>query len=271
MKVLNLILVVGFYSLSTILSAQEMESDLFEVPGQNSLSLFMKSSYTTMQVSTLRSSNQLGMVEETSTTYKKGKINPERINFNTTYTEFFMLEDRKKSIGKYEINAAGEIFRYERTDFDKRNIRTYTYYHYYTIEHAFVKRELIRTKEYIGTGSVEMDTVVTVDSVIYEIIKTENTVQQKDLSEGGSLSTHLFENGKLIKSSSALTDFVEETEFGYDAKGRLASIKSTLVGADGQKMYTLTKIHYNTEGLISEIIFEDQSGEILEKKTFSYK
>jgi hypothetical protein len=266
LKLLTALIVQTFVAYS-----QEMESDLYATLSNNTLAIFMKSVYSSMDVSTYRASNEFGLVEEHTTTYRKGKINPERINFTTAYTEFFVLEDRKKSLGKFEINADNQIFRYERTDFNRRNIRTYTYYHYYVYENWVVQREQIRTKEYLGTGSVEVDTVVTKDSILYTINKSENTISQKDLSEGGSITVYTFEGNKLIKKSNALTGFSKDEIYSYDAKGQLASIEVILTGGEGQKISNLTKIHYSIEGLVTEVLFQDQSGEILEKKVFTYK
>ena len=84
-----------------------------------------------MTVSTQRNSKKNGVVEETVSTYRKGKINPNRINFNIKYSEFFVVEDRKKSLGKYEFDETERISRYERTDFDNRNQRMFTFYHYF--------------------------------------------------------------------------------------------------------------------------------------------
>jgi hypothetical protein len=251
--------------------SQEMESDLYATLSDNSLAIFMRSVYSSMNITTYRMSNKEGLVEEFSTSYKKGKINPERINFTTTYTEFFILEDRKKSLGKYELNSQNEVYRYERTDFNSRNLRTFTFYHYYTFSESVVRREFIRIKEYIGTGSVEMDTVVTKDSIIYNVEKVNTSIHQKDLSEGGSTTVYQIENGKLVKKSNQLTGFSKEEIFSYDAKGQLASIEIILSGEDGQQLSNLTKIHYNQEGLITEVLYLDQSGAILEKKVFTYK
>lgn len=251
--------------------SQEMESDLYATLNNNSLAIFMKSIYTTMEVATFRASHEFGLVEEHTTTYKKGKINPERINFTIAYTEFFILEDRKKSLGKFEINADNQIYRYERSDFNAKNIRIYTYYHYYVYENQVVQREQIRTKEYVGAGSVEVDTVVTKDSILYAINATSNSISQTDLSEGGSTTVYTLDGSKLIKKSNALTGFSKEEVYSYDAKGQLASIEVSLIGGDGQRITNLTKIHYSMDGLITEVLFQDQNGELLEKKVFTYK
>lgn len=268
---MKLILLLTSFSLSLTVASQEMDSDLYSTLDNNTLAIFMKSAYSTMTVSTYRASHQFGLVEEHSTTYKKGKINPERINFTIVYTDFFILEDRKKSLGKYELNANNEVYRYERTDFNSRNIRTYTFYHYYTFEKSVIKREFIRNKEYVGTGSVEVDTVVIRDSVIYSVSSSENTISQKDLSEGGSTTVYTLEGNTLVKKSNMLTGFSKEEIYSYDAKGQLASIEIILNGSDGQRITNLTKIHYSIDGLITEVLFLDQSGEVLEKKVFTYK
>jgi hypothetical protein len=265
------ILLYFVLSFSFLSKAQEMDSDLFAVLNNSSLSVFMKSLYSTMEVKTYRASKQHGLVEEYTTTYKKGKINPERINFTIVYTEFYLLEDRKKSLGKYELNGNYDITKYERSDFDSRNLRTYTFYHSYYYKNSVVNTERIRNKEYVGTGSVEVDTVVTLDSVIYKLDIQEKQIIQTDLAPGGAVTTYLIEGGKLTSKVSALTGFSEEDKYSYDAKGQLASIETALVGEEGQRITNLTKIHYSIDGLFSEVIFQDQNGEVLEKKTFSYK
>lgn len=251
--------------------AQEMDSDLYAVLNSSSLSLFMKAPYTTMHVTTYRSSKQQGLVEEHTATYRKGKINPERINFTINYTEYFILEDRKKSMGRYEFNANDEIVRYERTDFDSRNLRTFTYYHYYTYVSSVLSHEFIRLKEYVGTGSVDMDTVVTLDSVVYKLESAAGLITQTDLAPGGSVTTYKIEGNRLVLKTSQLSGFSEEDKYSYDAKGQLASIETALIGEDGQRITNLTKIHYTMDGLPQEVIFQDQQGEILEKKVFSFK
>jgi hypothetical protein len=252
-------------------SAQEMDSDLYAVLNSCSLSDFMKTEFSSMHVITYRASKKEGLVEEHTTTYRKGKINPERVNFTINYTEYFVLEDRKKSIGRYDFNSNSEVARYERTDFNTRNIRTYTYYHFYTYNQSVLQREFIRYKEYIGTGSVEMDTIVTVDSVVYKLETSDNLIKQQDLAAGGGVTTYKLEGNHLVLKSTALTGFSEEDIYSYDANGKLSSIETALIGEDGQRITNQTKLHYTIDGLLSEVIFTDQSGEILEKKVFTYK
>ena len=268
MKQLLLIPLLGLFN---HLQAQEMESDLFATLNSNTLAIFMKTEFATMTVVTYRSSTQLGLVEENTTRYRKGKINPDRINFNIDYTEYFMLDDRKKSIGRYDLGLANEVIRYERTDFNQRNIRTYTYYHFYTYNSQILEREFIRNKEYIGTGSAELDTVVTLDSVNYKITAIQDGFQQQDLAEGGAATVYHIENSILAKKARELTGFREENIFVYDAKGQLVSIQNILIGEDGQRISNFTKIRYTIDGLITEVIFLDQNNEVLEKKVFSYK
>ena len=248
-----------------------MESDLYASLNNSSLAIFMKTEFNTMNVVTYRTSKNLGLVIENETTYRKGKINTNRINFTTSYTEYFMLDDRKKSLGKYELNSNSDIYKYERTDFNQRNIRTYTYYHSFTYYKSVVVRELIRTKEYIGTGSVEMDTVVTIDSVNYKVTDTENGLRQENLSEGGVITDYLIENNKLLKEISALTGFSEENTFVYDANGQLVTIENNLIGEDGQRIKNYITIRYSIDGLITEVILYDQTDAVLEKKVFTYK
>ncbi|MBI3135932.1 MAG: hypothetical protein HYZ14_14735 [Bacteroidetes bacterium] len=264
------------YSLLIILqsffgTAQEMDSDLYAVLNSSSLSVFMKTAYTTMNVVTFRSSKQQGLVEEHTATYRKGKINPERVNFTINYTDYFILEDRKKSLGKYEFNTNSEIIRYERTDLDSRNLRTFTYYHSYTYVQSVLSQERIRLKEYVGTGSVDMDTVVTLDSVIYKLDLQEGLITQTDLAPGGSVTTYRLEGGKLVQKTNSLSGFSEEDNYSYDAKGQLASIETALIGEDGQRISNITRIYYSMEGLPTEVVFQDQYGEVLEKKIFTYK
>lgn len=268
MKLTALILLV---IISNLVKGQEMESDLYATLHSNTLAIFMKTEFATMTVVTYRSSTQHGLVEELTTRYRKGKINTDRINFNIDYTEYFMLDDRKKSIGRYDLGLKNEVIRYERTDFNQRNIRSFTYYHYYTYSSTILEREYIRNKEYIGTGSAELDTVVTVDSVNYKVSEIQNGFEQKDLSEGGAITKYHLENSMLAKKVRQLTGFSEENLFVYDAKGQLVSIQNTLIGEDGQRISNFTKIRYTIDGLITEILFIDQNDEVLEKKVFTYK
>jgi len=251
--------------------SQEMESDLYASLNKSSLSIFMKTEFTSMSVVTYRKSSKLGLVEEHTTSYRKGKINPERVNFTISYTEFFVLEDRKKSLGKYELNSNSEIFRYERSDFNQRNIRTYTFYHYYIYVNFIVQREQIRIKEYLGTGSVEVDTLVTKDSVIYNVTAADKGFQQKNIGEGGATSVYELDGTTLVKETCLLTGFSEETIFIYDANNQLVLIESSLIGEEGQRITNYTKIQYSITGLITEVNFYDQKNELLEKKVFTYK
>ena len=120
---LTLIFTQCFFSFS-----QEFESDLFPSIKSSTLHIFMDSDMSKMTISTLRNSKKHGVVEETKSTYRKGKINPLKVNFNIHYSEFYVVENRKKSLGKYEFSAGKEIIKYERTDFDNRNQRLYTFH-----------------------------------------------------------------------------------------------------------------------------------------------
>lgn len=268
---MKLITTLTLFAMIHLVNGQEMESDLFATLSSNTLAIFRKTEFATMTVVTYRSSTQQGLVEENTTKYRKGKINPDRVNFTIDYTEYFILDDRKKSMGRYDLGLDNEVIRYERTDFDQRNIRTFTYYHYYTYSSLVLEREFIRYKEYIGTGSAELDTVVTIDSVNYKVLAIPNGYEQKDLSDGGAITKYHLENSVLAKKTRALTGFSEENLFVYDAKGQLVSIQNILIGEEGQRISNYTKIRYTIDGLITEILFLDQNEEVLEKKVFIYK
>ena len=136
-KLFYLFLLQGIFSFS-----QEMESDLYPSLHSSSLHIFMDSDKSKMTITTLRNSKENGTVQEIKSNYRKGKINPNKINFNSHYSEFYVLENRKKSLGKYEFNDSKEIIRYERSDFDNRNQRTYTFYHYYIYIVFFVLQSM---------------------------------------------------------------------------------------------------------------------------------
>jgi len=271
MNCLKLLLAYFFIICFSLPYAQEAESDLYAVSGISSLSLFMQSEKTTMTVITYRNSSKGELVEEHTTTYKKGKINTDRINFTITYTPYFVLDDRKKSLGKYELNTLFEVVKYERTDFNTRNMRTFTYYHSFNYDNNVLKREVVRTKEYVGTGSVDMDTVVTVDSTVYIIKLTDRGIEQKDLSEGGATTTYIIEAGKLLSKTRTLTGFSEEINYVYDGNNQPVVIKNSLIGEDGQRISNTTKIRHSIDGLITEVLFYDQYEKIIEKKVFTYK
>jgi hypothetical protein len=249
---LALLSIFGLFSFS-----QEMEDDLFATLSSSSLHIFKNSEKTKMTIRTYRNSPKNGIVEETTSNYRKGKINPLRINFNIHYTEYYILEDRKKSLGKFEFNENNEIYRYERTDFDNRNQRSVTFYHFYYYTDAIVSREDIRTKEYVGQGSAELDTIVYKDSVLYKITGENNDYNQENLTDPGVNISYSLEDGKLKNKT--------------DSKGHLVKIGNTLTTDEGKEVTTRTEIHYSIDGLITESIFYNENNELLERKVFTYK
>ncbi|MEX1000597.1 MAG: hypothetical protein WDZ35_00630 [Crocinitomicaceae bacterium] len=249
---------------------QEMDAELYLTLNSSTLHQFKNSDKSKMTVITYRHSEKHGLVEEIKTNYRKGRINTERINFNSRYTEFFVLEDRKKSLGKYDFED-GKIIRYERTDFDNKNLRKYTFYHTFIYEGDLIKRENIRTKEYIDQGSIELDTVVYRDSVIYNIAKTDSGYRQVDVQETNNYSSYEIKDDRLVSKTNHISGFSEKTTFIYDSKGHLIRIETVLSGEDNKTLSNRTELEYNFDGLVSEVRFYDEQEQLLEKKIFSYK
>ena len=248
-----------------------MEDDLFATLNSSSLHIFTSSEKNKMTIRTYRNSPKNGIVEETTSNYRKGKINPLKINFNIHYTEFYLLEDRKKSLGKYEFNENNEFFRYTRTDFDNRNQRSVTFYHHYYYTNSIVKREDIRIKEYVGQGSAELDTIVYKDSVIYKVTGENNDYNQENLTDLGVNITYALDNGKLNSKTIKFDGYDETESYTYDSKGHLVKIENVLTTDEGNAVKTRTEIHYSIDGLITESIFYDEKDEMLERKVFTYK
>lgn len=247
-----------------------MESDLFAALNQSSLNDFMQSEKSRMTVTTYRHSKKHGTVEETTSNYRKGKINPLKVNFNIKYTEFYVLEDRKKSLGKYEFKD-GAIFKYERTDFDNRNARMYTMYYNYIYKNDIVERENIRTKEYVASGSVDMDTVVYRDTVLYKIAEAEQGFRQDNLSDPGVYAIYEIVDGQLLSKTNYFEGFNEKLTYQYDSKGHLVKITTKLTGEDGNSITNRTELHYSMDGLLTESKFYDQNNAVLERKVYEYK
>ena len=106
-----------FRSLLTLtLHSQELDTDLFGALNSSSLSIFLNSDKSKLTVTTYRNSKEKGMLEETSTTYRKGKIKANKINFSIKYTEHYILEDRKRSVGNFQFDSLNHVYRYERSD-----------------------------------------------------------------------------------------------------------------------------------------------------------
>ncbi|MBD3637823.1 MAG: hypothetical protein HUJ25_10750 [Crocinitomicaceae bacterium] len=264
------ILFILFVLVSSINYAQEFDSDLFPVLNSSSLHIFKDSEMSKMTVETYRNSKEHGTVMESKATYRKGKINTDRINFNIKYSEFYVLEDRKKSLGKYEFRD-GALFKYERTDFDNNNARSLTLYQNYIYQNDIVTRENIRTKEYVAAGSVEFDTVVYRDTVIYDVVDIDGGYKQTNLTDPGVYTIFEIQNGQLIRKTVHMEGFNEQVNYTYDSKGRLVKITHTLTGEDTGSISTTTELNYTIDGLLNETKFYDESGEMLERKVFSYK
>ncbi|MEO9534316.1 MAG: hypothetical protein ABJF27_13570 [Crocinitomicaceae bacterium] len=254
-----------------------MESDLYLALNTSALHKFRASDKSKMKVETFRNSKKNGIVKETTATYRKGRINLLRINFNIIYTEFFVLEDRKKSLGKYEFNNANEIRKYERTDFDTKNRRAYTLFYNYKYTNSIVNREFIRTREYIGNGTVEQDSVVYLDSVLYEVKPISNGQDQHNLSDPGVYTSYEIKEGKLLSKTNNFPGYTEKITYTYDSKNQLVKIENVLTntstegGSEQSTITTHTDLHYTMDGLISEAVFYDQSNEVLERKVYTYK
>lgn len=250
--------------------AQEMDSDLFATLKSSALHIFHNSDKTKMEIVTYRNSDKNELLEETSTIYRKGKINANRISFNIKYSEHYVLADRKKSMGKYEFNEKGQIMRYERTDFNEKNMRTYSFHHFYHYEQDVVRRENIRIKEY-GYGSVEVDTTVYLDSMVYVIEKNNNQYIQKDQAAGGATMKYTVENDRLVQRSNFLEGFEERVVYIYDQKNHLVKIEKSIIGEDNKSLTNHTIIHYDISGLIDKVEFFDDQQVLLEQKLFTYK
>ena len=208
---------------------------------------------------------------ETIATYRKGKINPERLNYNIKYTEHYAVEDRKKSLGKFEFRD-GRISKYERTDFDSRNARMYTlYFNFIYANDDVVEREDNRTKEYVASGSVDFDTVVVHDTVRYKVTDAPGGFRQDNLSDPGTYIIYEVSNGQVLSKTSYIEGFIEKISYTYDSKGHLVKIVSVLSNDEGGSSTTKTELHYSIDGLLDETKFYDDSGDLLERKTFVYK
>lgn len=239
-------------------------------PFSNSLLSFKNSDKSKMSVITYRFSKENGFVPETETTYRKGKLNPLRINYSISYTEHYILEDRKRSVGNYVFDTLDHIARYERSDYNNRNVRMVTYYNFYSYHHNIQQREFMRIREYIGEG-VEQDSVVYLDSVIYKVTRQHDNYRQDNLSFTGAYSVYNISDGRLDTLTNYMDGFHEIHSYSYDSKGRMVRIDHKLVGEDNQQISTYTILHYSAEGLLTESIFYDEKDVALEKKQFTYK
>lgn len=259
-----------YLSVCGLLNAQEMKDNLYATLKSSSLHLFYKSEFSKMTVSAQRKSSKLGFVEETNTTYRKGKINPERINYVIKYSEYYILEDRKKSMGRYEFDENDLIVYYERTDFNNRNVRDYTFKHKLELVNGIVKKETVSIVEYLTEGSVEVDTSMAVEVTSYEVVE-EGGVWRQNSGLEDTYVTYKVEGDELVQSTNHIGDTKDITEYFYDGQGRLTGMKHTLTNEKGQQLQTETRVYYNSDGLFSEVQFYDEQKELLEKRLFSYK
>lgn len=264
-SIVAIIMFLGFHSLG-----QEMGDNLFATLHTSSLHLFRDSEMQRMTVTTYRSSEKNGTVVETETTYRKGKISPEKIRYSIQYSEYYILEDRKRSLGIYHISGDQLFDRYERTDFNRRNVRTWTYQHDYYYQNEVLSKEAIRTIEYMGEGSVEVDTTHYLDSTLYTVAVEGGTIKQQPDNDPTAYSSFIIENNRLIKRINHFEGFDETFSYQYDDNGFLVKIENILKDEEGRNIATRTELSY-ADGLLKESKFFDQNNNLLERKEFDYK
>ena len=248
-----------------------MQDNLFPTLNSSSLHLFHQSEKNRMTIESHRHSQKHGMVVETTSIYRKGKINPNRINFTIKYSEYYLLADRKKSIGKYELGEGGLFKRYERSDFNSRNIRKWTFQHYFTYEYQVVKDEAILTTEYLSEGSAEIDTAQYLDSVKFTLSKEGNVVKQVPTDDPSVYTEFVIENDLLVSKTNYFEGFSESFVYRYNDQNQLVKIENTLKGKEDKDIFTHTDLSYNSDGLLAEVRFYDEKEVLLEKKIFTYK
>ena len=268
---MKLLLSIFIVAIACFSSAQEFGDNLYATLKSSSLHKFHQSIYSKMTVSSTRKSPEFGFVEETSTTFRKGKINTHRINFSIKYSEFYVLEDRKKSLGKYEFNDAGQIVYYERTDFNNRNARTVTMKHNFDLVHDVVGKEKITIVEYLGEGSAEVDTAMYVEYVKYIVEEKEGVISQKNEELSDSYVEYMVNETILTESSNHVERMIDITSYSYDGKNHCIKMHHKLTNEKGNSLESETRIFYNAEGLVTEVQFYDEQNDLLEKDLFTYK
>jgi hypothetical protein len=252
-------------------SAQEFEDNLFMTSHNSSLHLFNASTFTTMTAVAYRNSDKDGLVVETETEFKKGSIGEGKIRFTIKYTEHYILEDRKKSMGMYHISS-GQLFdKYERTDYNLRNYRTYTFEHKFQYDQEVLLKEHLRTTEFLNEGAAEVDTNCTLDSTIFRVAKEGDLLKQYPLDDATVYTSYLIQDGKLMKKTNHFEGFDEVYTYTYDDKSRLTKLENNLKDEEGRSIYTYTEIKYDANGLMSEALFYDEKNALLEKTLFTYK
>ena len=224
-----------------------------------------------MKVESHRHSQNHGMVIETTSIYRKGKINPQRINFSVKYTEYYVLSDNKRSLGKYELDENDKVVYYERSDFNNRNIRKWAYRHRYEYTHNILSKEHVVTVEYLNEASVEADTAEYQEVFNFDVENQDGVYNQHPHEDQSVYTKFEIKDDRLLAKTNHFEGFDERDEYKYDSNGRLVKITNTLNGQDGNSIRTTTEISYNAEGLMSEARFYDEGGTLLEKKIFTYK
>ena len=266
-QILTLTLLLGFSQLF----AQEMQDNLNPTLNSSSLHLFHQSAKKTMIVESHRNSQDHGMVIETTSTYRKGKINPLRINFSVKYTEYYVLSDNKRSLGRYEFSEEKQLIHYERSDFNNRNIRKWAYRHDYEYSHDILSKEKVITVEYLNEASVEADTAEYWETFNFDVEEEGDKYNQHPHEDKSVYTKYEIDNNRLLAKTNHFEGFDERDEYTYDSDGRLVKITNTLNGQDGNSIMTKTEIGYTSDGLMSEARFYNDKGNLLEKKVFKYK
>jgi len=267
-KIFFLINFIVLFKLNTV--AQEFESDLFDLYYRNTIQSFWESPHNRMTISTFRVNNNV-KTEELTTTYKKSKISAFRIGFTTIYTKHYLLEDRKKSTGQFTFLADGHIRAYNRTDIDNANLLTGTIYHNFTYSNGVITADQFRYKEYIKKGAVEMDSVVTKDSLIYTVSVKNDTIYQKNTLEKETQTVYIFEGKKFIEKQNQFPGYKEIYRYTYNKDTKVEKIEITLQSDEGNESKNYYLIKYNANGLISNIQYFDNKNTLIEEKVFTYK
>jgi hypothetical protein len=250
--------------------AQDTDTDLFKSWKSNTLTSLMESTHKKMSVTTYRTVK--GEVKEESTsTYKKSKINPLKISFSTLYTEHYLLDNRKKSSGKYYFNNQKQITNFERTDLGQKNEVLGTFYHNYKYEHGVIKQDKNRFKKYIIIGAAEIDSLVTRDSLVYNISNKTDSIYQYDLNNPNTNIYSIVQNNQLILSHTKIGNYSENKKYHYNESGLLIMVLYILKSEAGGLSKNVLKLNYNQNQLLTSTEYYDDSNELIEKKLFTYK
>lgn len=250
--------------------SQDMEDDLFQTWSSNTLSSFLNSSFKKMSVTTNRMIKG-EVTTELITTYKKSKFNPKKVNFSIVYTDQYIVEERKKSNGRYLIHDNGKIHKYERTDVGLKNKMTGTIYHTYLYKNGVVLYDKMRVKEYVNVGAVEMDTIVTLDSLVYSVYNRNDTIHQVDKLSKNTRAFYIIKNNQLMERDNFINGYSENLRYSYNSSGDLEMIVYNLKSDEGNTGKNVLKIRYNANGLISKTEYYDKSNALIEEKVFNYK